>query len=334
MPTVPAEKPSAVDTAQPDVVGAVDAVWTGQHHGINLATLVMRRQVVIAERYGIQPDTMFGPGAPVDATTPLISWSMAKSITHAIIGALVVDGLIEVDEPARVAAWQGTEKASITVQHLLDMTSGLDFIESYDEASVSHCIDMLYGEGRADMAAYAAARPLAHPPGTVWNYSSGNTNILCRIAADILAPGAVDGGRQAVTDYVDARVFAPSGMTTATATFDDAGTMIGSSFVHAAAVDFARFGDAYRRSLLGPADWTNHAATVVAHDETFDYGRHWWVWREYPGVFAAHGYEGQFTIVVPDAEAVVVHLGKCPIDHRPILLDKLRAVIESVRRIG
>lgn len=306
-------------------------------HGLSLATVVMHDGEVIAERYGHQPDTVFAPGGAVAADTTLISWSMAKSITHALVGVLVGDGLIDLDEPVAVAGWQSSDKATITMQHLLDMKPGLLFVEDYVDDQVSNCIEMLYGAGADDMAGYAAALPLVHLPGTAWNYSSGTTNIICRVVADRLAPGAPDGGRAAVEGVLHDRLFGPAGMTSAVPKFDTAGTFIGSSYVYATARDFARFGELYRndgvtssgRRIL-PEGWRDHAAQVVAHDENFDYGRHWWVWPDHAGSFACHGYEGQFTIVVPSRQLVLVHLGKSPVEHREQLHALLRELIVAV----
>jgi CubicO group peptidase (beta-lactamase class C family) len=81
-----------------------------------------------------------------------------------------------------------------------------------------------------------------------------------------------------------------------------------------------------------PAGWTDHARTVVAHDpETgLDYGRHWWVWPDQPGSLAAHGYEGQYVIVLPEHDAVVVHLGKTDATVRDRLVARLRGVIDVI----
>jgi CubicO group peptidase (beta-lactamase class C family) len=306
-------------------------------HGLSLATVVMHGGEVIAERYGHQPDTVFGPGGAVTADTTLISWSMAKSITHALVGVMVGDGLVDLDEPVALPRWQHTEKATITLQHLLDMKPGLLFVEDYVDDQVSHCIEMLYGSAADDMAGYAAALPLLHPPGTTWNYSSGTTNIVCRLVADRLAPGAADGGRAAVEAVLRDRLFGPAGMASAIPKFDSAGTFVGSSYVYATARDFARFGELYRNDGVTadgqrvlPAGWRDHAATPVAHDELFDYGRHWWLWRDHPGSLACHGYEGQFVVVVPSRRLVLVHLGKSPIEHRERLHAMLRELIDCV----
>ena len=114
-------------------------------HGRSLALVVMQSGDVVFERYGTQPDTLFGPGGPVDAGTTLISWSMAKSITHAAVGILVGEGRLDPAAPAPVADWKGTEKESITLQHLLNMRSGLHFVEDYVDEGVSNCLEMLYG---------------------------------------------------------------------------------------------------------------------------------------------------------------------------------------------
>ncbi|MCY7299306.1 MAG: beta-lactamase family protein, partial [Ilumatobacteraceae bacterium] len=98
-----------------DALFAADAA-----HGLSLALVVMQAGEVVFERYGQQPDTLFGPGGPVTADTTLVSWSMAKSMTHAAVGILVGEGRLQLDAPAPVAGWKGTAKEPITLQHLLN----------------------------------------------------------------------------------------------------------------------------------------------------------------------------------------------------------------------
>jgi len=315
------------------VEAAADSLFApAAPHGVSLALVVMQSGQVVFERYGHQPDTVFGPGSAVTADSTLISWSMAKSITHAAVGVLVGEGRLQLHEPAPVASWKGTPKEAITLQHLLDMRPGLEFVEDYVDDSVSHCIEMLYGGGQHDMAAYAAALPLLHEPGSFWNYSSGTTNIVSRIVGD-----AVGGGREAMAAFLRERIFQPCGMRSAAPKFDDAGTFVGSSFVYATPRDFARFGELYRNDgMVGstrvlPAGWAQHAATFTEHDATtgFDYGSHWWLWPDFAGSLACHGYEGQYTVVLPKCELVVVHLGKCPAAQRAIVNDHLRDILRS-----
>lgn len=317
----------------------VDAIFERPpEQGISLAMVVMHRGEVVAERYGIQPANDFAPAEQLDADSTLISWSTAKSMTHAACGILVDEGRLDLDAPAAVPEWAATPKASITVLDLLEMRPGLRFVEDYVDGETSHCISMLFGEGGSDHAAYAAALPLDHEPGTCWNYSSGTTNIICRILGEI-----VGGGRAGMEAFLHDRLFGPAGMTSAVPKFDDAGTWVGSSYVYATARDFARFGELYRRDGVDaagervlPAGWLDHGRTKVAHEPSddlptgFDYGRHWWMWPEFPGSIAAHGYEGQYVVVVPDRELTVVHLGKTPAEERRHVVGRIGTLIRSV----
>ena len=291
---------------------------------ITLAEVVVRGGEVVHETYG--PDT--GPD------TTLISWSTGKSVTHALVGIAVREGLLDLDAPAPVPEWAGDDRQAITLRQLLHMTSGLRFVEDYVDDSISHCIDMLFGAGQADVAAYAAALPLDHPPDAVFNYSSGTTNIISRIVGQ-----AVGGGEEAMRAFMAEELFGPLGMTSADPRFDAAGTFIGSSFLYCTARDFARFGQLYLgdgvwegRRLL-PEGWVDLARTPAPApvDEEFGYGAHWWLWDRhgFPGTFAAHGYEGQYIIVRPDRDLVVVRLGKTPIEVRPPVIEHLQELLDA-----
>jgi CubicO group peptidase (beta-lactamase class C family) len=276
-----------------------------------LATVVVHRGRLVAERYH--------PEVSPDDT--LISWSMAKSVTHALVGLLVADGRLDPSAPAPVPAWQrpGDPRGAITLQHLLTMTSGLRFVEDYVDDTVSDVIEMLFGSGKDDVAGFAAAFPLEHPPGSVFNYSSGTTNIIARIAGDAV------GDADAVRDYLHRRLFEPTGMRSAVPRFDTAGTFIGSSFLYCTARDFARFGLLYARGgnwegrPLLPSGWVDHARHPIGlpTGEECHYGAHWWLWEPETAVFAAHGYEGQYLAIDPGRDLVLVRLGKTPTEQRP-----------------
>lgn len=307
--------------------GLVDTLFdpaAEPEHGVSLALVVLQDGRVVAERYGRQPDTPFSPGEDLTADSTLISWSMAKSITHALVGICVGDGLLDPAAPAPVAAWHGDARREITLQDLLTMRSGLHFVEDYVDGQTSHVIDMLFGAGSDDVAGYAAGRPLEAAPGTTWGYSSGTTNIVCRIVGDAVA-AAYGPGDAGMTAFMRERLFDPIGMRSAVPKFDAAGTFIGSSFVYATARDFARFGELYRNDgMCGsarvlPPGWVDHARTPtpVPNTEPFGYGAHWWLWRDLPGSLACHGYEGQRTLVVPDRELVLVRLGKSTAEQAP-----------------
>jgi CubicO group peptidase (beta-lactamase class C family) len=291
---------------------------------VTLAELVIHSGRIVHEQYG----------ADTGADTTLISWSTAKSVTHALVGIAVREGLVELDAPAPVPEWADDERQAITLRHLLQMTSGLRFVEDYVDDSVSHCLDMLFGEGQADVAGYAAALPLDHPPGSTFNYSSGTTNIVSRIVGE-----AVGGGEARMRSFMQQELFGPLGMASADPRFDAAGTFVGSSFLYCTARDFARFGQLYladgvwegRRIL--PDGWVELARTAVPVpvEEEFGYGAHWWLWDRhgFPGTFAAHGYEGQYIIVRPDRELVVVRLGKTPVEERPPVIEHLQELLDA-----
>ena len=271
--------------------------------GVSLAAVVIAGGRLVAERYG--PET--GPD------TTLISWSTAKSITHALAGFAVGRGNLDVFAPAGVREWQGRDdpRAGITVDQLLRMSDGLAFVEDYVDDRISDVIQMLFGDGQHDVAAFAAGRPLGAPPDTVWNYSSGSTNIVARVLG--------------VTETSIRRdLFDPLGMSSASARFDDAGTFVGSSFVYATARDFARFallylrGGYWRDRMLLPEGWVDYGRTPTATCDTGEYGAHWWLEPGSPlGIFLAKGYEGQYFMCVPALDLIVVRLGKTVAELRP-----------------
>ena len=239
---------------------------------VTLAVLAQQGGEVVLEHYG----------EGVTAVTTLISWSMAKSITQALVGFAVDDGLVNVHQPAAVPEWADDERSAITVDQLLRMCSGLAFREDYVDGEASDVITMLFGEGQADMAGFAAAFPLEHEPGAVFNYSSGTTNILARLVGDLY------GGPEGVEALLRDRLFGALGMASATPTFDEAGTFVGSSYVYATARDFARFGQLYLdggRDVL-PEAWVAYARTespVPVEPGEQPYGAHWWLFPDVPG---------------------------------------------------
>ena len=265
----------------------------------------------MAERYG-------GDTTP---DTPLLSWSMAKSVTHSLIGILVAEGRLDPDAAAPIAAWADDERSAITLRHLLRMADGLEFNEVYaipedgEETVWSHCIDMLFGEGTADVAGYTIARPRKHEPGTVFNYSSGTTNIVARIIGDLI------GGPDEMRTWMNEVLFHRIGIKTADPTFDTAGTFVGSSYLHMTARDWARYGLLNLRGgewdgeQVVPREWIEDARRAWAvDDEGNHYGTHWWIGDDDRGTFWCSGFEFQRVICVPTTDLVVVRLGKTPED--------------------
>jgi CubicO group peptidase (beta-lactamase class C family) len=291
------------------------------------ALLVIQGGRVRYERYG--------EGKGPDDTYP--SWSKAKSITQALVGLAVADGLLDIHAPAPVEAWkgEGDPRGAITLDQLLRMSSGLEFVEDYVPGHISHVIDMLFGAGQTDVAAYAAALPLAHPPGSQWSYASGTTNIIARILQNALG---LNG--EAFEAHMRTALFEPLGMKSPLPKFDAAGTFIGSSFCFASARDFARFGLLYLRGGVWegqqvlPADWVDYARTPtpVPRTEELGYGAQWWLGLGGPGSFSANGYEGQYTLLVPDLDLILVRHGRSPLEAKEALAAWVTQTVDLLRQ--
>jgi CubicO group peptidase (beta-lactamase class C family) len=177
------------------------------------------------------------------------------------------------------------------------------------------------------VAGYAEARPLAHEPGTFWNYSSGTSNVVSAILGRAL------GGRAPVDAFLHGRLFDPIGMKSAAPRFDAAGTFIASSFVFATARDFARFGLLYLRDGIWdgarvlPPGWVDHARTPTPASFG-QYGGHWWLATDGSGIFHGSGFRGQYIAVDPTRDLVLVRSGDSTPEQRGQVLRSLRRAVE------
>jgi len=276
------------------------------------AVVVVHRGRIVAERYasGFTKDT------------ELVGWSMTKSVTNALVGILVGRGALDLEAPAEVPEWSSPDdpRHAITLDQLMRMSSGLEFVEIYDDKPDSD--DAVMNYTRADTGAYAAAKPLEAPPGTRWQYSSGTTNIVSRIVR-----GAVD--RDEYWTFPRHELFDRIGMTSAVLEPDASGTFVGSSYMYATARDWARFGLLYLRGGVWgservlPEGWVDYSTTPTPTGTPgVSYGAQFWLNRESPpgsgrrwlpllpeDAFAARGYAGQFVVVIPSRDLVVVRLG-------------------------
>jgi CubicO group peptidase (beta-lactamase class C family) len=275
---------------------AVVVVWDGR---------------LIAERYA--------PGYGPD--TPMLSWSMAKSVLATLVGIAAADGRLALRGPAPVLEWSAPSdpRHGITLDQLLRMSSGLAFDEHY--GAVNDVSRMLFT--MPDMGAFAASKRLEAPPDTRWSYSSGTANLIARLLRD-----SFGGDLAALVRYANERLFDPVGMTSAFFEPDASGTPIGSSFAFMTARDWARFGELHRldgvwhwRRVL-PEGWVRYVTTPTPAAPDGCYGAHWWLnagaptdrsQRMWPGLptdaYAARGHSGQYVVVVPSAKLVVVRLG-------------------------
>lgn len=318
-----AESALAVVAADPgtdrmQLARAIDALFTAPDLQETRAVIVMARGRRVAERYG--------PG--YHENTRFISWSMAKTITGVMIGQLVADGRLRLDESVPVAAWQrsGDPRGEITLRQLLQMRSGLRHTEAGDPVYSSDEVQMLFLTGRDRMAAYAEAQPLEAEPGRHWEYSSATTVILADLAARALTTSNDPAERRrAVSDYLRTRLFEPIGMTSIVPEFDRAGTLIGSSLMHATARDWARFGEflrnrgAVKGAQLVPLAWVDFMTSPAPGHR--GYGAQIWLNRPresggaapFPGApasaFSMNGHLGQYVLVSPRQGLTIVRLG-------------------------
>ncbi|MEL6726175.1 MAG: serine hydrolase [Pseudomonadota bacterium] len=270
---------------------------------------------LVAERYadGVSPDT------------PLIGWSMAKSVTALMVGVLVADEALVVDAPANVPQWQTESddpRAAITLDQLLRQSSGLEFNETYEaETDVTH---MLSNE--PDTAAFAASKPLIGDPDTIWSYSSGTTNIISGIIRRTVGDTLQD-----YYTFSQTRLFRPLGIRTATFEADRSGNFIGSSYLYASARDWARLGQftlqdgvwAGERRL--PEGWVTYLTTPTPTTPGNEYGAQVWLNRNpddpdrsrlFPtlpeDMYYFGGFQGQMVIVIPSERLVITRFGFTP----------------------
>lgn len=328
LPTHPAGLPwpsAAWPTASPpagwDLEQRVEEMFDARERfGVTHAVAVAHRGCLVLERYDGTLEHWDRPAEPVGPQTRLMSWSVAKSVLHAAVGILVGQGLVELAAPAPVgpSSAPGDPRAAITVEDLLTMRDGLDWVEDYDlGAERSDVITMLFGgeaaEGVDDMAAFAADRPLAAEPGTRFAYSSGTSNVVSGVVA------ALVGRHQAYLDWLRRSLFRPLGMSSARPGMDRSGVWAASSYLHATARDWLRFGELYLRDgvwedrRLLPAGWVDHGRRPrSAYDHGTWFAAHWWTDRGPLGTFWASGFEGQTVTICPVLDLVVVRFGRTP----------------------
>ncbi|MDC0886611.1 serine hydrolase [Altererythrobacter sp.] len=317
----------------------IDDLFVLENLGETRAILVMHDGTIAAERYA--------PG--YDADTRFVSWSMAKTITAVMIGMLVADGKLRLDDSPPIPEWQrpGDPRGEITVRQLLQMRSGLRHTEAGDPPYDSSEVRMLFLDGRDDMAKWAKEQPLEAEPGAQFEYSSNTTVILADIAARIIAKGSDDPEtrRTAVAEFLEARLFGPLGMTSVVAEYDASGTLIGGSLIHATARDWAKFGEflsnrgAVDGAQLVPSKWVEFMTNPSPRAEF--YGAQTWLNRD-SGIdrdtdkqdrgpdtmFAAIGHMGQYVLVSPQQRLTVVRLGHSDQAGRKAMLDQLLDVVE------
>ncbi len=271
------------------------------------AFLIVHNGNIILERYA----------KGFDKNSRLMGWSMTKSLTNGLIGILVREGKLSLTQSALLDSWKNDDRASITLDNLMQASSGLYWEEVYSGPSTT--TNMLFK--KRDAGIYAAGFPLQHTPGEVFYYSSGTTNILSHIARQVI-------GAENYPAFAYTNLFHKIGMYSLVIEPDPGGTFVGSSFSWATARDWARFGLLYLNDgywmgeRILPEGWVEYSVTPAKGAKRGEYGAQFWLNagergnpknREFPDVpedmFYLSGYEDQYVFIIPSENLIVVRLG-------------------------
>lgn len=274
----------------------------------SMAILVAQNGEILSERYN----------KAISRETPLLGWSMTKSVTNALIGVLVGRGKLDVEQENIFPEWV-EERSNISLDHMLRMSTGLQFEEVY--GPLKDATYMLYDS--ESMADYAKNKAMEANPGSKWYYSSGTTNMLAQLVYNKA------GGSLAKTNkFIREQLFQPLNMSTAFIETDPSGVFVGSSYMYASARDWARFGQMYlqdgrfgNKQIL-PAGWVKYSTSVTEHTPKGEYGAQIWLnagnpagsanrkWPDLPSeIYYFGGHNKQIVAIIPKHKLVVVRLG-------------------------
>jgi CubicO group peptidase (beta-lactamase class C family) len=299
------------------------------------ALLVVQGGKLVIERYA--------PG--FDASSRFRSWSVGKSLVNAWIGLLIRDGRVSLDEPLDARSWRARAddpRREITVRHALHMTTGL--ANGDGDSRNGFAAELLFGRSSGDSALAAADVELDARPGEHWAYSTGTTQLLARLV--------VDRAGEDWRAFTARELNGPLGLHSLLVEADRADTPLVGAFAWASAQDWARLGLLYLRDgmwegqrILPPA-WVEFSRTPAPAADNGTYGAHFWVNAEpgpqqhamYPGAkfdaFEMSGNGGQFVVVVPGRDLVVVRLGEQHASTWDELRAELAELIETFAPLG
>ena len=296
------------------------------------AIVVLYRGKIVAERYA--------PGWTGD--TPQIGWSQGKSITAALLGALVARGALNVNDTAPIHEWHqpGDARAGIRVRDLMHMSSGLDFLYATNFGPQAFTREnkhlRVYSDG-LDVFAFAVNNRLAFPPDSHWSYQNSDPLALGRIVRD-----RVESRGESYLAFPQRALFDRIGVRSAVLETDAWGNFILSGFDYMSAHDWARFGLLHLRNgvwngeQILPRAWTRFVTTPAPAAPRESYGALFWLNRggELTGIprdaYWADGAMGQYTLIIPSRDVVLVRLGPSGGAPRPYLAELGRRVLAAL----
>ena len=292
----PAPKPMPLPSGEPLAIPGVDDYMARQ----NTAGLVVVQDGKIRfERYGLG----------FDANGRWTSFSVAKSFTSTLVGAAIQDGYIASleDKVSRyIPDLRGSAYDDVTIRQLLTMSSGVRWNEDYEDprADVAQFNNAKPDPGIDATVSYMRKLPRAHPPGTVWHYNTGETNLI-----GVLVSSATG---KSLAQYMQERIWHPAGMA-ATATWlkGKTGHEIAGCCLQAATRGYARLGlfilangNVDGRQIV-PPDWFAEATRKQKDigQPGRGYGFQWWTYDD--GSFAAQGIYGQGIFIDPQRRLII-----------------------------
>ncbi len=287
----------------------VAAAFVGEYGGNTSAVLIVKDRQIISERYK----------EGFDKHTSQRTWSVAKSVGASVIGAAVKDGYIDVDDKTGLKAWSdpGDPRAAITIENLLHMASGLN-----SEPAGNRTDQVYFGGGK--MAQHATKAPLEAPPGTRWRYANNDTMLALRALREDM------NNDRRYHAYPFKALLHKIGMYHTAPEMDWGGDFIFSSQVWTTSRDLARLGLLYLNDGIWdgerilPENWADYVSAPLgaqppnrlgdrAQEPGRGYGAQFWRYENYDnvpdGTYAALGNRGQFLVIVPSMDLIIVRRG-------------------------
>ena len=282
------------------------------------AVLVLYKGQIIAEKYS----------EGFTKNSRILGWSMTKSIMSTVFGILEHQQKINIQDKAPVESWQNDARKEITIHNLLQMNSGLEWDENYDE--ISDATKMLFLE--RDMTKVQEEKPLIGKPNETWNYSSGTSNLLSGILRDQF------NNHQSYLDFWYTNLIDKIGMNSMILESDLAGNYVASSYAWATTRDWGKFGllylhnGAWNGEELFTKEWVDYVTTPTPTSNG-SYGAQFWLNTEKQlkdvsqNMYFADGYQGQRVYILPDEDLVIVRFGLSWFEENEFL----KGIIQSIQ---
>ncbi|MEO9804037.1 MAG: serine hydrolase [Reichenbachiella sp.] len=264
------------------------------------AVVVLHKGQLVGEQYAPE----------VNANTPLLGWSMTKSLTSTLFGMLADRGIVNIDSATGISEWAQDDRSKITWKNLLQMNSGLRWKEDY--ADLSDAVTMLFNSDA--IGQYALSVPVESKPGIVWNYSSGTSNVLSSQMRRFF-----DSQNDYLRFPYDS-LFSRLGMYSMRIETDATGEFVGSSYAWATARDWSKIGQLYLQNGIWEGqrilskDWVSFVQQPADGSDRL-YGGHFWInnggnFTNVPlDAYSLNGFHSQRIMIIPSMELVIVRLG-------------------------